>query len=101
MSPTDSGQRLQPMRQHTSLFKCLEVVEVMRTFVTQQTVGSEELCSRLAQVEGDLATAQKATEDGAEWLRKWEEEMEATKVEVHRLKDEGETVETKCRKTKQ
>lgn len=35
------------MWQHASLFKWLEVVEVMRSFITQQMANSEELSSNL------------------------------------------------------
>lgn len=52
------------------VFKRLEVVEVMKTFITQQMGGSEELRSKLVQTEGDFAVAYKAIADGAEALRK-------------------------------
>lgn len=54
------------MWQRASLFKWLEVVEVMRTFITQQMANSEELSSKLAREDGDLTVTQKVVADRAE-----------------------------------
>lgn len=81
------------MRQHTLLFKLLEVVETMRVFITQQMDNSEELHSKLKLAESELATTQKTVDEGANSLRKAEGEGEVVNAEAPRLKEKWEAVE--------
>lgn len=73
----------------------------MRTLITQQMADNEELRSKLAWVEGDLAVTQKAVADIAEQLRKAKEERKMTNVEARWLREEWEAAEAKCRNTEQ
>lgn len=73
----------------------------MKTFITQQMGGSEELRSKLVQTEGDFAVAYKAIADGAEALRKTGEQREVTQAEARRLRMEENDAEAKCRDVEQ
>ncbi|RVW83605.1 hypothetical protein CK203_039357 [Vitis vinifera] len=89
------------MRQRSSLLKWLEVVKTMRTFLTQWIDNDEELRAQLVRVENELVVARKATADGEKLLKESEEEMQATKVEAHRMGEEKEAVEAICKDVEQ
>ena len=73
----------------------------MKTFISQQMGGRKELRSKLVWAEGDLAAAYKAVTDGAEALRKTEEQREATQAETHRLRKEENAAEAQCKDAEQ
>ena len=73
----------------------------MRAFITQQRNDSEKIHSNLKLEEGELAAAWKVANEGAELLRKEEEEREVVNVEAHYLREEGEAAEAKCKKVEQ
>ena len=73
----------------------------MRVFITQKMGGSEELRTKLERAESDLAAAQKAATNGAEALRQVDGDMEKARVQASRLREEGKTVEAKCRDVEQ
>lgn len=54
----------------------------MRSYIAHNMDRSEELCSKLKSVEGELAAAQKVAGEEAELLRKAEEEREAAEAEA-------------------
>lgn len=64
------------MQQCALLFEQLKVAEAMQFFISHCLGGSEDLCSRLERSDVDLAIAQKAATEGAEALKKAEEEKE-------------------------
>ena len=73
----------------------------MKTFISQQMGGRKELRSKLVWAEGDLAAAYKAVTDGAEALRKTEEQREATQAETRRLRKEENAAKAKCKDAEQ
>lgn len=89
------------MRQQSSLFKRLEVIESMRVFFTQWLDENEELRAQLERTESDLVAAQKAISDGERLLNKTEEEKEVAKAEARRMGEEKEVVEAKCKDVEQ
>lgn len=52
------------MRQRALLLKRLEVVETMRAYIAYNIDNSEELCSKLRLVEGELVAARKVIDKG-------------------------------------
>lgn len=83
--------------QHTLLFERLEVVEAMGTFISHRMSSSEELCANLERVESDLAVTHKAAVEGAEALKLEDGKKEVTCVEENKLREEGRTIEAKCK----
>lgn len=73
----------------------------MRTFLTQWIDNDEELRAQLVRVENELVVARKATADREKLLKESEEEMQATKVEAHRMGEEKEAVEAICKDVEQ
>lgn len=86
------------MRQHTLLFKQLEVAEAMRAYIAQHIDDSEDLSFKLKLVESELTAARKAVGEGVKSLRMAEWERETTNAEARRLREKGEVSETKCKK---
>lgn len=86
------------MQQLALLFKRLEVVEAMRAFITQQ-MDNSELRSKLKLAESELVAAWKAIDEVVESLRMTKEEREATNAKARQLKEEGKTIEAKCKET--
>lgn len=78
------------LRQHSLLFERLKVAEAMRSFISHCLGGSEDLRSRLEQSEAGLAVARTVVAEGAEALKKAEEEKEAFQVEERRRCREGQ-----------
>ncbi|RVW99883.1 hypothetical protein CK203_029238 [Vitis vinifera] len=70
---------------HAQLFKWLEVVETMGTYIAHNMGDSEELRAKLKLEEGELAAAWKMTDEGARLLRKVEKGKEAIEAEARRL----------------
>lgn len=89
------------MRHHALLFEQLEIVETMKTFITHRMSGREELRAKLERVESDLAATQKTAADGAEALKLVDGEKETIRDESEWLRNEGKTVEAKCKGVEQ
>lgn len=85
------------MQQRSSIFKRLKVAESMKIFLTQRLDNDKELSTRLKQTESVLAAAQKAILDKERLLKKANKEMEAVKTEAHRMGEEKQVVEAKCK----
>ncbi|KAL6342662.1 hypothetical protein AAG906_013068 [Vitis piasezkii] len=79
-------EREAPMHnmEHAQLFKWLEVVETMRTYIAHNMGDSEELRAKLKLVEGELVAAWKMTDEGARLLRKAKEGRRRSKLRLTR-----------------
>lgn len=64
------------MQQRELLFERLKVAKFMRSFTSHHQDGSEDLRSRLEQLETNLTAIQKAVAEGTETLKKAEGERE-------------------------
>lgn len=89
------------MRQHAQLFKWLEVVETMRTYIAHNMGNSEELRAKLKSIKGELAAAWKMTDEGVRLLRKVEEGKKTVKAETRWLAEKRKMMEASKKKAKE
>lgn len=89
------------MRQHAQLFKWLEVVETMRTYIAHNMGNSEELCAKLKSIEGELVAAWKMTNEGVRLLRKAEEGKKAVEAEARWLAEKRKMMEASKKKAEE
>lgn len=73
----------------------------MRTYIAHNMNNSDELCTKLKSIQGELAATRKDVDEGVELLIKEEEEREVAEVKAHQMNEEKEAMEAKHKKVKQ
>ena len=73
----------------------------MRTYIAHNMNNSDELCTKLKSIQGELAATRKDVDEGVELLIKEEEEREVAEVKAHQMNEEKEAMEAKHKKVEQ